>query len=52
MDLQAVDMPEIFYDLVEADLEASVISHVAPAQANILVSNIYTNCSWHSGRDF
>jgi len=40
--LQAVDTPEILYDLVEGGLEACVISHVASAQANPLLSIVYT----------
>jgi hypothetical protein len=37
-DLQAIDAPEILYDFVEGDLEACVISHVAPAQVKPLFS--------------
>jgi hypothetical protein len=33
-DLQAVDTPEVLNDFVERDLEACVISHVAPTQVN------------------
>ena len=37
-DLQAIDAPEILYDLIEGGLKACMIRHVAPTQANPLFS--------------
>lgn len=37
-DSQAIDTPEILYDFVKGDLEASVTGHIAPAHANPLFS--------------
>jgi hypothetical protein len=42
VDLHAVNPPKIFYDLIEGDLEACVIRHVAPANANLHFSIVQT----------